>query len=139
MSAAAKLLERLDRVRQTGTGRWIARCPSHEDRSPSLSIREVDDGRVLIHDFAGCETGDILAAVGLTLTDLYPARLADSLTRVPQAFSAIDALRALTFESSIVAICASDIAEGRSLSAIDADRIALAAGRIATALEFVHG
>ncbi|HIK68234.1 MAG TPA: DNA primase, partial [Flavobacteriales bacterium] len=44
------LINRLDKVKQTGKDRYIARCPSHEDRSPSLAIREVDD-RVLIHCF----------------------------------------------------------------------------------------
>ena len=39
MSAAARLLDRLTGVKQTAPGRWIAKCPAHEDRSPSLSIR----------------------------------------------------------------------------------------------------
>ena len=41
---AAKLLDRLPGVRKTGPGRWIAPCPAHEDRRPSLSIRELEDG-----------------------------------------------------------------------------------------------
>jgi hypothetical protein len=41
------LLDHLERVKQTGPGRWIARCPAHEDRSPSLSVRELEDGRLL--------------------------------------------------------------------------------------------
>jgi DNA primase len=47
MSAEA-LLAHLDKVRRTGAGRWIARCPAHDDKSPSLAIRELDDGRTLI-------------------------------------------------------------------------------------------
>ncbi len=70
MSTADKLLGRLDGVRETGPGRWMARCPVHKDRRPSLSVRQVDD-RVLIHDFAGCPASDILVAVGLTLADLF--------------------------------------------------------------------
>jgi len=54
MSAAAKLLEHLQCVKQTASDRWLACCPSHPDRSPSLSIRKLDDGRVLVHDFGGC-------------------------------------------------------------------------------------
>ena len=68
MSAAAKLLDRLERVKQTGPRRWIAACPSHRDRSPSLSIRELDSGLVLLHDFGGCGTGVCLGcAVPLRL------------------------------------------------------------------------
>lgn len=70
-SLAAPLLARLDRVIPAGTGRWYARCPAHDDKSPSLSIRETD-GKVLLHCFAGCFADDILAAVGVEWRDLYP-------------------------------------------------------------------
>ncbi len=70
MSAVELLLPRLESVRQTGPNRWIARCPGHEDHSPSLSIREVDD-RVLVHCFAGCSAADVMVGVGLGLSDLY--------------------------------------------------------------------
>jgi hypothetical protein len=74
MSAAA-LLNRLDRPKQTGPDRWLAKCPAHEDRSPSLSVRELDDGRVLINCFAGCGAIDVLDSVGLTWSALFPERL----------------------------------------------------------------
>jgi len=64
-SPTDRILERLDGVRDTGQGRWIAQCPSHADKSPSLSIRETDEGTVLVHCFAGCGAGDVMAAVGL--------------------------------------------------------------------------
>ena len=75
MSAAATLLGRLDGVRQSGPGRWLARCPAHEDRRPSLSIRELDDGRLLLHDFGGCDTEAVLDALGLELQALFPEPL----------------------------------------------------------------
>lgn len=65
------LLSRLDAVKG-GHGRWIARCPAHDDRSPSLSICECDDGRILVHCHAGCSPADIMSAVGLSMTDLFP-------------------------------------------------------------------
>jgi hypothetical protein len=49
-----------------------ARCPAHEDRSPSLSVAEGSDGRALVYCFSGCETRDIIAAIGLTWSDLFP-------------------------------------------------------------------
>lgn len=68
---------KLDKVKRTGKGTWTACCPAHADKGPSLSIRETDDGRVLLHDFgAGCSAVDILAAVGLELRDLYPEPIA---------------------------------------------------------------
>ena len=69
MSTAA-LLDRLSGVKQTAPGCWLARCPAHEDRSPSLSIRD-SDNRVLLHCFAGCSTDAVLASLGLTFIDLF--------------------------------------------------------------------
>ena len=67
-----ELLSRLDGVRQVGPGKWVARCPAHPDRRPSLSIAEGKDGRILLHCFAGCRTADVLQALGLTFRDLFP-------------------------------------------------------------------
>jgi putative DNA primase/helicase len=63
------LLARLEGVRPAGPNSWVARCPAHEDRDPSLSIT-LRDGRVLIHCFAGCAPDEVLGAVGLTWKDL---------------------------------------------------------------------
>ena len=51
---------------------FTARCPAHDDASPSLSIGVGADGRALLHCFAGCVTADILSALGLTWPDLFP-------------------------------------------------------------------
>jgi hypothetical protein len=52
---------------------WTARCPAHEDASPSLSIAEGTNGETLLHCFAGCPPQAIVAAMGLKLRDLYPS------------------------------------------------------------------
>ena len=67
----AQLLDRLDRV-QGKNGKWMARCPAHDDRGPSLSIGEGDKGSVLIHCFAGCSAEAVMNSVGLELSDLFP-------------------------------------------------------------------
>ena len=66
-------LGRLDRVRPAGDGKWYARCPAHDDKGPSLSVRDTGE-RVLVHCFAGCDPEDILSAVDLKWSDLYPDR-----------------------------------------------------------------
>lgn len=129
-----ELLSRLDGVRGRN-GAWSARCPAHADRSPSLSVKALEDGRILMHCFGGCGTDAVLGALGLAMTDLFPERLGD-FPRTRGVFSASDALRGLVFESSIVALAAADIAEGR---AVDTSRVCTAAGRIASALELIHG
>jgi putative DNA primase/helicase len=65
------IIQRLD-AKRSGEG-WKAKCPAHDDRVPSLSIKEGSDGRVLLHCHAGCSIDDILRALGLTLRDLFPA------------------------------------------------------------------
>ena len=42
---------------------WMARCPVHEDRSPSLSITRSKDGKVLVRCHAGCDQRDLIAAL----------------------------------------------------------------------------
>jgi len=60
--------------RKVGQG-WTARCPAHDDRSPSLSIRDAG-GKVLVRCHAGCDQHDVIAALrerGLW-ADKKPAR-----------------------------------------------------------------
>ena len=67
-----KVLARLDKVKSDGAGKWKACCPAHDDKGPSLGIREGRDGKVLLHCFAGCTATDITVAIGLELRDLFP-------------------------------------------------------------------
>ena len=67
-----ELLSRLDKVRPAGQDTWAACCPAHDDKSPSLTIRQAADGKLLLHCFTGCSTYDVLAAVGLAWGDLFP-------------------------------------------------------------------
>ena len=64
------ILTRLENVHRSGQG-WIACCPAHQDRSPSLSVRAGDHGETLIHCHAGCTAGEIVQALGLKLGDLF--------------------------------------------------------------------
>lgn len=65
------ILDRLRGVRRTRTG-WLAFCPSHDDRErQSLSVSVRDDGRTLVHCFAGgCTAEQIARAVGMSLAEL---------------------------------------------------------------------
>ena len=66
-----RVLNRLHRVKKEGKG-WTALCPAHDDKNPSLSIAEGDDGRVLLKCFTGCQVEAIVSAMGLEMTDLFP-------------------------------------------------------------------
>jgi len=64
-----RVLARLHRVRRSGA-RWMALCPAHPDKSPSLSICESND-RILLHCFAMCSVEAICAATGIEIRDLF--------------------------------------------------------------------
>jgi hypothetical protein len=68
------VLRRLRRVRGARARGFMAECPAHPDRVPSLSIAEGQDGRVLVHCFAGCDTSAVLAAIGVSFRDLFARR-----------------------------------------------------------------
>lgn len=136
------MLERLERVHQPAPGRWRAICPAHESRhrTQSLAVRELGDGTVLIKCFAGCSAADVVEKVGMQLKDLFPSgHRAPSDPRRPQKsnhWHAIrEAVQTLKHETLVVAICAQDVASGCAVTTADAERCALAAGRIREAVE----
>lgn len=136
--AADVLLAKLDGVKKTGPGRWLAKCPAHEDRRASLAIRETDDGRTLAHCFAGCSIHEVVAAAGLEISDLFPPRPADPAhagkpERRP--FPAADILRAVAFEALVVGCAASTLGTGGVLTDDDRARLLLAARRIQAAVD----
>lgn len=61
----------LTHVHRTPNG-WSARCPAHQTSHQSLSIAVGDDGRILVHCFAGCDVHAITRALGLRVGDLFP-------------------------------------------------------------------
>jgi len=79
-----RVLERLERLRKTRRG-WIACCPSHPDKNPSLSVAIGNDGRILLYCWSGCSYRQIMAALGLSPGDLMPER---PRTRTPEEHQA---------------------------------------------------
>lgn len=137
-----KLLERLDGVREIGPRKWVAKCPAHADKRASLSIREPDDGRTLLHDFAGCAATDVIAAVGLEFCDLFPPRTVGGGRPAPthqrpqmSTRAAQERLGDAAHEAAVIAVILSDIDRGESVSAEVIDRYVKAA---ATLLELAR-
>lgn len=67
---APELLLRLDGVRSRGTRKWSARCPSHQDKNPSLSISEGERG-LLVKCWGGCTLDETTAALGIEIKHLF--------------------------------------------------------------------
>src|SRR5690606_35696923 len=119
-----RLLGRLEAVRETGAGRWIARCPAQDDRHPSLSVRETADGTVLLKCWTGCGAADVVAAVGLELRDLFPPRMDDRPPlRKHERWASVDVLRCLAHEAAIVLVAAEATGRGEALTDADRDRL----------------
>jgi hypothetical protein len=128
-------LSRLDKVRRTGRDSWIACCPAHDDKHPSLSIREKDDGKPLLHCFAGCSNEEILAALGLDASVLLPrAALAHRMPSERRPFPAADVLRCIAFEALVVLSSGVSMLSGE-FRADERERLVLAVGRIQSALD----
>jgi hypothetical protein len=145
MSASA-LVERLVSARQCGPARWRARCPAHDGHSGNtLSIAETSDGTVLVKCFAGCTALEIVAAVGLDLTDLFP-RVEWQATgshhapprRVRPDWPAV--IAACERDLILIKIVLNDLAEGQPVNDADAVACQAAATRVIALLhEARHG
>jgi hypothetical protein len=109
------LLSRLDGVRQVKPNGWMSRCPAHNGDGQSLSVGLVDNGYIVMHCFAhGCDISDIVAAVGMTVSDLFPEPLPDrhyKPTKLP--VPSIDVLRVMRQELAVVQVLMSDFEAGR--------------------------
>jgi DNA primase len=127
------LLSRLTKVRGRN-GSWTACCPAHEDKSPSLAIKEVD-GKVLVHCFGGCSVEQVVGAVGMDLTELFPPRTPDYKPQPRAKFYAADLMRVIAMEARIVAVAAYDMGKGKTLPVTDLARLRQACQRINSALE----
>ena len=127
------LIARLDLARETGRGKWVARCPAHDDRSPSLAIRETTDGTILLRCFAGCAAFEVVNAIGLELSDLFPKQenFDHSQPGKPQRkpFHAADVLRAVLHEITVIGVCGGKLRH-EGLTPEDAARLSLALQRV---------
>lgn len=136
--SADNLLSRLQKVKRTGQGRWMACCPAHPDRSASVSIRELDDGRVLVHCFAECAVTDVLAAIGLEFADLMPERIEGDHKPQRRPFDALEALKALVFECRFIQLCALRLSKSEALAESDLARLHESVNRLVLAVVAVE-
>lgn len=120
--SAHDIVSRLDHCKPSGKDQWMARCPAHDDRGPSLSIKDAGDGRTLIHCFAGCGAIDILSAIGLEVSDLYPP--------TDRNYHAERKQFERTTDELVIEMARADRAAGKVLSYEDREREAEAFARI---------
>jgi putative DNA primase/helicase len=115
-------LSRVDKPRKAGKSHQAC-CPAHNDKSPSLTISEADNGDLLLHCFAGCEYRDIMAAVGLEAKEGFQGSLSPESKREYQVQTLT---KARQFERLVMAAAATS----EDLSDDDVARLATARQRI---------
>lgn len=133
------LLSRLKKVQKNGAASWMCLCPGHSDRSRSMKVTQAPDGRTLIHCFAGCEPDNILAAVGLSIEDLFDDPLFHKAKPIKGTkVYPREVLQAIRTELMIVILSANDLRKGKSLSEVDRERLDLSYSRITNAMELAE-
>ena len=90
---AAEIAQHL-RGRKSGTN-WMACCPAHDDRNPSLGLRDAD-GTVLVHCYAGCEQAAVIAA--LAARGLWPAQESGQRRRIVAEYNYTDETGQLLYQ-----------------------------------------
>jgi hypothetical protein len=136
------ILPRLEKVKRTGRNNWLACCPAHEDRSPSMTLHAADDGRILVKCFAGCGFLEIKDAVGLGWDVWFPPKRDDDddfRPPIKRPFPPADVLEAVAFECSVVAVSAEWMASGEELAKEDRQRLLICYERIAEARRLALG
>ncbi len=141
MTAADTLIARLDKVKSTGPDSWVACCPAHEDKRPNLSIKQLDD-RTLIHCWSGCGAADVVAAIGLSLADLFdrkPEIESPQARRRPPLPSARELLALIEFYLAVVECVFADVMFGLPFTDEDRRTAADSMRSIRRVLEVCHG
>lgn len=133
-----QILSHFDKVRSTSkSNSYNCLCPAHDDRNASLSIKIAEDGRVLIHCFAGCDIQNILSAVGLTLDDIIPERI-DMLKPTGKAFNPYAILKSIKDDALFVYMCASHIEKGEQLEETDKEKLLQTVQKLREAYDYAN-
>lgn len=132
------LLSALRKVRQSAPGEWTACCPAHEDKNPSLGVKDAD-GTIMLHCFAGCSVEQVCGALGVTVSDLFPGKLAlkkgEYRPRLP--WNPRTVLELIGFQAIMVSLAALDLSKGIELSIEDREKLFDASGAIHEAMRYV--
>lgn len=98
-SLAQKFEELLDRLHAKKNGaQWVALCPAHEDKNPSLSVAE-KNGKILLHCHAGCSPEAVCEVIGLDLADLFAESGNERGSRIVAAYDYVDESGNLLFQA----------------------------------------
>jgi hypothetical protein len=145
VSAVEAVIARLRNVTPRARGGYRASCPTelheHGDRSRGLHIGEGDDGRALLWCAAGCSAPDIVAAIGLSASDLFERQTTnlEHGRHLRPRVAARDLLELIDHEALTVGMIALAIRNSQQVTDEDWQRLATAAARIGRARDHARG
>jgi hypothetical protein len=131
------ILSKLKKVVTKPNDTWMACCPAHQDKSPSLSISQSNDGKILLYCFAGCSIEEITDALGIDLSQLFP----DSHFNRSEYYHQLKQSQykeILSNEKMIVAIAEAEVKRNQELGSKDRARHLLALSRIKKLEVLIH-
>ena len=126
------LLNSLEKVKRTGHNKWIARCPCHNDKTPSLSITDTDNTILLYCFGCGANGAQVCETLGIDINELFPNSDIDY-RFYPQRKSSIpadQALYALQQECTVIYMIAKDMLTSRNVDQPTCDRLLQACERV---------
>jgi hypothetical protein len=136
MSAEA-LISRLHNVKTVGPDKFVAGCPLCQSKNGRpISVRALADGRTLLHAFCACSTSDVLSALGLRFSVLYPEGLGDFKPE-RRPFDGVQVLHAVAHEIMVAILIASDMAESGRGDVEQQERLLIACQRMNNALSMI--
>lgn len=112
----------LEKPKPLNKNTWIACCPAHDDKTPSFQIKELSDGKILFHCFAGCSVSEICAALEIDIGDLFPD---EGGIPVPYRHRS----NTPTLDTHYIAICKAMIKRGERLSDVERQKYIAACNR----------
>ena len=140
------VLSRLEGVQRHGDDSARAYSPLGNKTSRSLSIGRGANSTVVMHDFAGHSTHDVLAAIGLTVSDLFVRRDFRTMTRAEKSQMRQAALiprwrcalEVLSHEATVLLIAACKMGDGLPLDDTELTRMRVAAQKVFDAGEVLN-
>ena len=130
------LLSRLDKGEKLTPGahqaRYRACCPAHDDKNPSLSVTLANSGSILIKCWSGCSAYDVITAVGMEMTQLFPEKRTHHSPPIHRPFSADQAAKAVSADAMLLAMIAAKLRNGEILTQEEMDAVLDAHTRAST-------
>ena len=128
-------VNKLQKVQSRGRDSYVACCPAHDDKNPSLKL-DLKGEKILIKCWSGCSTEDILGAVGMHFDDIFPDRPIYQRSSGKQpALSSADALRIIKYEAMIIWMYGQDLRNKKTPTDEDHNRFTVAITRVKDAME----